>query len=47
MVAAIAIRPNTASITASGWTLVRRINNTNTNPNSLAVYYKVAGTSEP
>ena len=47
MVAAIAIRPNTASITASGWTLVRRINNTNTNPNSLAVYYKVAGSSEP
>ena len=48
MVASIAVRPNTATITApSGWTLVRRTNNTNSNPNSLATYYKVAGSSEP
>ena len=48
MVASIAVRPNTATITApSGWTLVRRTDNTNSNPNSLATYYKVAGSSEP
>ncbi len=48
MVASISVRPNTATITApSGWTLVRRIDNSNTNPNSLATYYRVAGSSEP
>jgi hypothetical protein len=48
MVASIAARPNTTTITApSGWTLVRRTDNTSTNPNSLATYYKVAGSSEP
>ncbi len=48
MVASISVRPNTATITApSGWTLVRRLDNTNTTANSLAVYYKVAGSSEP
>jgi hypothetical protein len=47
MVAAIAVRPNTGTITASGWTLVRRTDNATGNANSLAIYYKVAGASEP
>jgi fibronectin type 3 domain-containing protein/regulation of enolase protein 1 (concanavalin A-like superfamily) len=48
MVASIAVRPSSATITApSGWTLVRRVNNATGNTNSLAVYYKVAGASEP
>jgi len=48
MFASIAIRPETGTITApSGWTLVRRVNNTNSNENTLATYYKVAGTGEP
>ena len=47
MVATVAVRPNTAAITASGWTLVRRLDNASGNANSLAVYYKVAGSSEP
>ena len=47
MVASIAIRPSTASITpAAGWNLVQRVDNPNPNANSLAVYYKVAGASE-
>jgi hypothetical protein len=48
MVAAIAVRPETATITApSGWTLAGRLDNSNSNQNSLAVYYKVAGGAEP
>jgi len=48
MVAGIAIRPTSATITApAGWTLQRRQNNTNPNDSSLAIYYRVAGTSEP
>ena len=48
MVAAVAFRPETAAITPpAGWTLVRRIDNSNIRENSLAVYYKVAGSSEP
>ena len=48
MIASIAVRPDTAAITApANWTLVRRIDNTNVNANSVAVYYKVAGASEP
>jgi hypothetical protein len=48
MIASIAVRPNTATITApAGWTPVRRIDNANATANSLAVYYKVAGVSEP
>ena len=48
MIASIGIRPETIIITPpSGWTLVRRMNNTNQFQNSLAVYIKVAGTSEP
>jgi len=48
MVAAIGVRPNTATVTApSGWTLVRRINSTAGNSNSLLVYTRVAGAGEP
>jgi len=48
MIASIGVRPNTATITPpSGWTLVRRINNTNSTASSLAVYSRVAGASEP
>jgi hypothetical protein len=47
MIAAIAIRPSTASITApTGWTLVRRTNNSATNPLAQIIYRKVAGSSE-
>ena len=48
LVASIAVTPSTATITPpSGWTLVRRVNNAGPTSNSLAVYYKVAGASEP
>ena len=48
MIASIAVRPDTAAITApADWALVRRVDNANPNANSLAVYYKVAGASEP
>lgn len=48
MVASIAVRPNTAAITApAGWTLVRRVDNASATASSLAVYYRVAGASEP
>lgn len=48
MIASIAVRPNTATITPpGGWTLVRRMDNANATANSLAVYRKVAGASEP
>ena len=50
MVASVAVRPSSVVITApAGWTLVRDLDNTSTsgNSSSLAVYYKVAGTSEP
>ena len=49
MVATIGISANTPTITApAGWTLsVGQFNNTATNANSLAVYWKVAGASEP
>lgn len=48
MIAGIAVRPETATITPpSGWTLVRRVDNANPNANSLAIYRKVAGGSEP
>ena len=50
MIAAIGVRPSTVSVTApTGWTLVRRTDNTanQTATNSLAVYRKVAGSSEP
>ena len=48
MIAAIGMRPSSATITPpSGWTLVRRIDNGNSNSNSLAVYRRIAGSSEP
>lgn len=47
MIAAISVRPYTATITApSGWTLVRRVNFTTLQTSSLAVYRKVATSSE-
>ncbi|HUK22511.1 MAG TPA: autotransporter-associated beta strand repeat-containing protein [Gemmatimonadales bacterium] len=48
MIAAIAVRPNTATITAPvGWTLIRRTDNANTNQSSQATYRRVAGAAEP
>lgn len=48
MVAAIGVSANTPTITApAGWTLVRQMNNTAANPNSLAIYTKVATAAEP
>jgi hypothetical protein len=48
MIASIAVRPDIATITPpAGWTLVRRIDNASANANSLAIYWKVAGASEP
>jgi hypothetical protein len=49
MIAAIGVRPNpTTTITApAGWTLLRRIDNTNPTAHSLAIYYKVATAAEP
>lgn len=48
MIAAIAVRPSSAVITAPpGWVLVNRMNNPGpTDSNSLAVYYRVAGAIE-
>ena len=48
MIAAITVQPSSVAITPpSGWTLVRRVDNTNGASHSLAVYRKVAGSSEP
>ena len=48
MIAAIAVRPSTATITApAGWTLIRRTNQALTNDNAQATYRKVAGAAEP
>ncbi len=48
MVAAIVVRPETATITSpNGWTLVRRVNNAATTPSALAVYVRVAAGGEP
>ena len=48
MVAAIAVRPNTAVITPpAGWALVRRMDNAAGSANSLAIYRKVGDASEP
>jgi len=48
LIAAIAVRPQTVTITApAGWTLVNRQNNAGGNANSLAVYSKVATATEP
>ena len=48
MVAGIAVRPSTATITPpSGWTLVQRVDNTTPNTSSLAFYTRVAVVGEP
>ena len=48
MIAAIGIRPNTASITApSGWTLIKRTDQSGGTASSQALYWKAAGSSEP
>ena len=48
MIAAIAVRPDTATITApSGWTLVRKDTNASALPDQLNTYSKAAGASEP
>jgi hypothetical protein len=48
MVASVGVSPSTATITApAGWTVVRRIDNATATSNSLVVYSKVAGGSEP
>jgi VCBS repeat-containing protein len=47
MIAAIGFRPNTATISPpSGWTPIRRTDNTNPNQNSQATYYRIADSSE-
>lgn len=49
MIASIGFSPNTLTITTppAGWMLVRRVDNTNANANSLAVYRLTAGAAEP
>jgi len=48
MIASVAVTPSTTTITPpSGWTLVRRTDNGSATTNSLAVYRKAAGASEP
>jgi RHS repeat-associated protein len=47
MIAAISVRPSSTTISApSGWTLVRRVDSSVDQTNSLAVYRKLAGASE-
>ena len=48
LVASVAVQPYTASITPpAGWTLIRQTNQTTGNTNAQALYYKIAGASEP
>ncbi|MBK8100674.1 MAG: hypothetical protein IPK26_26600 [Planctomycetes bacterium] len=48
MIAAIAVRPSTATITPpSGWALVQRVDNSTPNASSLAFYTRVAAGGEP
>src|SRR4051794_8569859 len=48
LIAAIGVDANTPAITApAGWTLVRRVDNTNATANTLAIYRKTAGSAEP
>jgi MSHA biogenesis protein MshQ len=48
MIASITVGPSTATIAPpAGWALVRRMDNPNDTSNSLAVYSKLAGGSEP
>jgi urease accessory protein UreH len=44
LIAAIAVKPNTATITPpSGWSLIRRTDQASATANSQAIYSKVAG----
>ncbi|MCA8953814.1 MAG: hypothetical protein KDE27_30155, partial [Planctomycetes bacterium] len=48
LVAVVVVRPASATITPpSGWTLVRRLDQSSPNTNSLAVYHRTATASEP
>jgi RHS repeat-associated protein len=48
LIASVAVTPSSVAITPpTGWTLVRRTDNAGPTSNSLAVYYKIAGGSEP
>jgi RHS repeat-associated protein len=48
MIAAIGFNNSGAAVTTpSGWTLVRRVNNSSTTANSLAVYRRTAAAGEP
>ncbi|HZR03370.1 MAG TPA: Ig-like domain-containing protein [Burkholderiales bacterium] len=48
LISSVAVTPSSVAITPpTGWTLVRRTDNAGPTSNSLAVYYKVAGASEP
>jgi len=48
LLAAIAVRPNTAAVTPpTGWTLVRRIDNAMAAAHSLLVYHRVVMAGEP
>jgi RHS repeat-associated protein len=48
LIASIGLTPSSVAISPpAGWTLVRRTDNAGPTSNSLAVYYKVAGASEP
>jgi len=48
LIASIGVRPSSASLTPpAGWILVRRVDNASDSSNSLAVYRKLAGASEP
>jgi len=47
MIASIAVKPNTATITApAGWTLVRRMDNATAPASSLAIYRRTADASD-
>ncbi len=47
LIAAVAVRPDTATITPpAGWALVRQLSNSNATANLLAVYYKAATAAE-
>jgi hypothetical protein len=48
MIAAVAVQPSTTVVTPpAGWTLIRQINNGVATTNSLYIYRRVAGGSEP
>ncbi len=48
LIAAVAVRPDTASVTPpTGWTLVMQLDNPNATASSLAVYSKLATVFEP